>query len=280
MCDLAYLTFLEDPDVGQIEKQIMVDFEAPPLIPKYCRGGEHCCNRGNLNLCGIGEGDCNTDNDCSGVLMCGKNNCMKWRPTGGHWDEDDDCCDKHCTPEHPCEEGGGHCDVDSDCQTGNQGNLKCGDNTCLNTTIFPRNMFTRNSETFGFTTTDNCCYGPCDKRYHLCGQNEVGCDDDEDCLPEYYCDKSSGQPFCSELNECSPNNGHFEGLLYCGQNTICTNTIGSFFCSCKAGFYDFVEHSGCIDINECSEPSVCGPNANCWNFEGNYVCTFKVSLEY
>ncbi len=74
VCDLAYLTFLEDPDVGQIEKQIMVDFEAPTYIDKICRGGEHCCNRGKLNLCGIGEGDCNTDNDCGGVLMCGKNN--------------------------------------------------------------------------------------------------------------------------------------------------------------------------------------------------------------
>ena len=84
-----------------------------------------------------------------------------------------------------------------------------------------------------------------------CGSlTEVGCDDDEDCIAGYFCDKSSAQPFCSELNECLPNNGHFEGLLYCGQNTICTNNIGSFNCTCKTGFYDFSEHSGCIDNNE------------------------------
>ena len=255
----------------------MVDFEAPTYIDKICRGGEHCCNRGKLNLCGIGEGDCNTDNDCGGVLMCGKNNCMKWRPPGGRWDEEDDCCEKRCTPEHPCKEGGGHCDVDADCQNGEKGILKCGDNSCLNTDYFPRNIFVRNSETFGFTTTDNCCYKPCNKRYHLCGQDEVGCEDNEDCLPGYYCVKSAAQPYCSELNECLPNNGHFEGLAYCGQNTICTNTIGSFTCTCKTGFYDFVDHSGCIDIDECANGTAgCGPNTNCWNFPGHAVCTCKV----
>ena len=126
----------------------MIDFDVPPLIDKICRGGEHCCNRGKLNLCGIGEGDCNTDNDCSGVLMCGKNNCMKWRTAGGRWDEDDDCCEKQCTLEHPCDEGGGHCDTDTDCKNSEHGFLKCGNNLCLNTTYFPRHIFVRNSETF------------------------------------------------------------------------------------------------------------------------------------
>ena len=276
---MANLSFLEDPAVGEEEKEIMIDFEAPPLIDRICRGGEHCCNRGKLNLCGIGEGDCNTDNDCSGVLMCGKNNCMKWRQPGGRWDEEDDCCEKRCTPEHPCDEGGGHCDSDSDCKNSERGWLKCGNDYCLNTTFFPRHIFPGNSETFDFTSTDNCCYRPCNKRYHLCGQNEVGCQDNEDCIPGHYCVTSAAQPYCTELNECSPNNGQFEGLLYCGRNTVCTNTVGSFTCTCNTGYEDFAEHSGCIDIDECRVgTNNCGANSNCWNFPGTFVCTCKVGF--
>ena len=36
-------------------------------------GGWSCCT--STNQCGIGEGDCDTDSDCSGNLKCGTNNC-------------------------------------------------------------------------------------------------------------------------------------------------------------------------------------------------------------
>ena len=29
---------------------------------------------------------------------------------------EDDCCEPPCTPDHPCAEGEGHCEVDADCQ--------------------------------------------------------------------------------------------------------------------------------------------------------------------
>ena len=35
---------------------------------------------------------------------------------GGLWDAEDDCCEPPCTPEHPCAEGEGHCEIDADCQ--------------------------------------------------------------------------------------------------------------------------------------------------------------------
>ena len=42
-----------------------------------------CCN--SYNPCGHGEGDCDSDNDCAGNLVCGTDNCA----AGDH---DLDCC--------------------------------------------------------------------------------------------------------------------------------------------------------------------------------------------
>ena len=175
---------------------------------------------------------------------------------------------------HPLQEGGGHCETDSDCE--NPGWLICGDNLCLNPTYFPRNVFIRNSENW-YTSSDNCCYRRCNKRYYLCGQNEVGCLESEDCKTGYHCNKNTAQPYCTDINECAYRNGHFEGLLYCGIHTDCTNSVGSFSCTCKTGFTEFVEFGGCRDKNECIEGGHnCATNADCWNTIGSFVCTCKV----
>ena len=44
-------------------------------LPMTCRGGDHCCARNDVKLCAQDEGDCNTDQDCAGSLVCGDNNC-------------------------------------------------------------------------------------------------------------------------------------------------------------------------------------------------------------
>ncbi len=40
------------------------------------------------------------------------------------WDDDDDCCERMCTPQHPCKEGGGICSTDTDCKVFSFGKLK------------------------------------------------------------------------------------------------------------------------------------------------------------
>ena len=55
-----------------------------------CNTGDDACCDGQ---CAAGEGDCDYDSDCFGVLKCGDNNCMtNFDKTGKEWDSTDDCC--------------------------------------------------------------------------------------------------------------------------------------------------------------------------------------------
>ena len=77
----------------------MVDDDKVEELEMKCRGGEHCCVRNDVKMCGLGEGDCNHDHDCDGALVCGSNNCNK---QGGLWDLNDDCCQHRCSAQSPC----------------------------------------------------------------------------------------------------------------------------------------------------------------------------------
>ena len=57
------------------EQTIMVLQTSLDTLPMTCRGGDHCCARNDVKLCAQDEGDCNTDQDCAGSLVCGDNNC-------------------------------------------------------------------------------------------------------------------------------------------------------------------------------------------------------------
>ena len=87
-----------------------------------------------------------------------------------------------------------------------------------------------------------------------------------------------------DANECLLNNG--------GCSQLCTNTIGSYQCSCYAGYvlnstdscvgmflcilsysYNFI-----LDINECTNgTNLC--EQTCYNTEGSYVCDCQPGYE-
>lgn len=74
---------------------------------------------------------------------------------------------------------------------------------------------------------------------------------------------------CVDLDECGSS-----GI--CGANATCTNTPGSWECSCASGFVGATTTGGpasCTDVNECSSNPDCGPLAVCSNVPGSWECS-------
>uniref|UniRef100_A0A673V752 Adhesion G protein-coupled receptor E1 n=1 Tax=Suricata suricatta TaxID=37032 RepID=A0A673V752_SURSU len=78
----------------------------------------------------------------------------------------------------------------------------------------------------------------------------------------------------TDVNEC-------EDTTVCPPYATCTDTVDSYYCTCKQGF---VSSNGltqftdpgvtCKDVDECSQnPQTCGPNSICKNLLGRYKCS-------
>ena len=68
-----------------------------------------------------------------------------------------------------------------------------------------------------------------------------------------------------DINECADMNS------LCN-NGRCSNTFGSFMCTCRQGFRLDPSHVMCMDGNECLEdPDLCSPG-RCSNTEGGFEC--------
>ncbi|XP_076799980.1 uncharacterized protein LOC143445052 isoform X4 [Clavelina lepadiformis] len=68
-----------------------------------------------------------------------------------------------------------------------------------------------------------------------------------------------------DVNECEQQTDN------CGENSICVNTEGSFYCECKEGYIgDGVD---CEEFDECSNNIyLCARNAICTNTDGGFTC--------
>ncbi|XP_044179849.1 uncharacterized protein LOC122961271 isoform X2 [Acropora millepora] len=71
-----------------------------------------------------------------------------------------------------------------------------------------------------------------------------------------------------DLDECTT------GSHSCDVNSVCQNAVGSYTCSCNAGYTG--DGKPCNDIDECSTSShSCDVNALCSNIVGTYACACK-----
>ncbi|KAM3916013.1 uromodulin-like [Leptodactylus fuscus] len=154
-----------------------------------------------------------------------------------------------------------------------------------NKPIFERKLshITGNSYLVKFPVSGNwtlamVCYEFCSVRiWGFMGSKSLGKCSSSDCGPYASCEEFGAYQQCActtgfegdgsvcrDIDECS---NYF--LSNCLGN--CTNTIGSFNCSCPPG-YEYLESEGCVDINECLN-HVCHPLAACTNDYGSYTCT-------
>ncbi|CAJ0928312.1 unnamed protein product [Ranitomeya imitator] len=66
-----------------------------------------------------------------------------------------------------------------------------------------------------------------------------------------------------DVDECQSNSG--------GCDHFCKNTVGSFDCSCKAGYKLLTDEKSCQDVDECSFERTC--DHTCINHPGWFVCS-------
>ncbi|XP_066300018.1 signal peptide, CUB and EGF-like domain-containing protein 1 [Branchiostoma lanceolatum] len=72
-------------------------------------------------------------------------------------------------------------------------------------------------------------------------------------------------PVDEDIDECSSENG--------GCEHSCTNTAGSYHCSCSDGYALTSNGHNCTDVDECTESwGICGSHAVCNNSIGYFEC--------
>ena len=71
-----------------------------------------------------------------------------------------------------------------------------------------------------------------------------------------------------DIDECS------EGISGCDQ--LCSNTLGSYTCSCYSGYELDTDNHTCIDIEECIDDNG-GCEHTCVNTIGSYYCQCNYS---
>ena len=70
-----------------------------------------------------------------------------------------------------------------------------------------------------------------------------------------------------DVNECN------NSTLNCATLATCTNTIGSYYCTCNIGYGG--NGTVCADVNECLGQGTgnnCAPQATCTNTVGSFSC--------
>ena len=80
----------------------------------------------------------------------------------------------------------------------------------------------------------------------------------------------NGDP-CTDVNECEIATDN------CGDNASCSNTEGSFECTCDQGFTG--DGITCTDTDECADTDTCNEATEvCANTVGSFACTCRTGF--
>ncbi|XP_048725147.2 low-density lipoprotein receptor-related protein 2 isoform X1 [Caretta caretta] len=231
---------------------------------RSCTATEFTCvnNRPPLRRCIPRVWVCDGDADCSDA-----------------YDEHQNCTRRSCTEnEFTCNNGlcirnSYRCDRRNDCgdssdergciyQPCQQHQFTCQNGRCISKAYI--------------CDGDNDCGDESDELEHLCSTPEATCS------PHHFkCDNGNCiemVKICNRLDDCFDNSDEKGcGINECNDPSIsgcdhnCTDTLTSFYCSCRTGHRLMSDKRTCDDIDECNEtPSVC--SQICENTAGSYIC--------
>jgi len=258
-----------------VEEQIRQDGHCCPICREYdfCSHGHDChkwarCTNGIFNYsCHCNQGFQGNGTHCDDVDECKQTGGMN-----GH----------HCPLENGrCinQEGGYTCE----CIQGYA--LDTTNTRCLPVSVCKTGQHTCHRDAVCTDTGGHhscrCKPGYLGDGHHCTPECRVPCQNGGSCSFPGSCTCPPGYTgtYCQDdIDECSLG----AAVHQCGEDSICINRPGWFYCACRQGFASYrnpvTQVTSCTDVDECEDRShTCHNSATCLNTVGSYTCDCQYS---
>ncbi|XP_076027506.1 latent-transforming growth factor beta-binding protein 4-like isoform X2 [Genypterus blacodes] len=265
---------------GQMCVNAVGSYRCVSCQPGYTLALNRQCT--DVDECSLPGSICGRNSVCENTVGSYRCKCEAGHQLQGNTCTDIDECAAvgTCEDDRVCVNTGGSfkCDCRPGYQTTSLGR-QCRDiNECLEGEFcFPKGECVNTQGSYrcmcaqGFTLSDNgtSCHDvdECKKSVVCVDGQCVNTEGSFHCLCQTGFTTNPESTACLDVDECVSSSGSV-----CGSQR-CVNTIGSYSCitSCEPG-YRVTQTGKCVDINECTNKTVCGDHAFCQNLIGTYQC--------